>query len=112
MCEEIQKQVDLLIKLLVDGQYDQIESLTKSVRLPADQMKSAINQYGRKLVEPPREAYKLMDVVEVQTAKPERWSITMPLWTEEEGRSDLTIELTLIKSNGAFTVELDDLRVL
>ena len=112
MHQDIQKEVSSLIRLLVDGQYHQVESLTKGVRLPTSQIQNAIKQYGRKLVEPPHDAYKLMDVIEVQTSNVPRWSVTMRLWTEEEGQSDLTVELTLIKNNGAFIMELDDIRVL
>ena len=36
-----------------------------------------------------------MDIVEVMNASVPQFSIRMPLWTEEEGRSDLTMELTI-----------------
>jgi hypothetical protein len=36
----------------------------------------------------------------------------MPLWTREEGRSDLSVEITLIAQNGDFRIELDDIHVL
>jgi hypothetical protein len=70
-----------------------------------------ITDYGRQLVLPPDEAFGVMDVVEVRNAKPRRWSVTMPLWTREEGRSDLSLELTLIAGAQAFAIELDDIHV-
>ena len=36
----------------------------------------------------------------------------MPLWTKEEGRSDLSIEVTVIKETSGFKIELDDIHVL
>lgn len=112
MHEELQKQIGSLLRLLAEGQYDEIEKVTNGVRLPAEQIRSAVEQYGRTLVQPPSEAYELMDVVEVKSAEPPRWSITMPLWTKEEGRSDLSLEVTVIKEPSKFVLELDDIHVL
>ena len=53
-----------------------------------------------------------MDVIEVKNAQPRRWSIAMPLWTQEEGRSDLTLEITVIEQQNDFLVELDDIHIL
>jgi hypothetical protein len=53
-----------------------------------------------------------MNVVEIKNAKPNRWSIAMPLWSKEEGRSDLTVEITVIEREGGELVELDDIHVL
>lgn len=97
---------------MVESQFERIEALTHGVRLPAVQIETAVKQYGRTLVQPPSEAYELMDVVEVHGAKPNRWSIVMPLWTKEEGRSDLSIEVTVIKETSGFKIELDDIHVL
>ena len=36
----------------------------------------------------------------------------MPLWTQEEGRSDLTVGMTIIEQQNNFVVELDDIHVL
>jgi hypothetical protein len=46
MRKELQGQINSLIRLLVEGQFDQIEKLTNGVRLPAEQIKSALEQYG------------------------------------------------------------------
>lgn len=112
MHEELQEQIELLLRLLAEKQYDEIEKITNGVRLPAEQIRSAVEQYGRTVVQPPSEAYELMDVIEVKSAKPPRWSITMPLWTKEEGRSDLSIEVTAIKEPSKIVMELDDIHVL
>jgi hypothetical protein len=53
-----------------------------------------------------------MNAVEVKNAQPKKWSIAMPLWTHEEGRSDLTMEMTIIEKANGFAIELDDLHVL
>ena len=98
--------------MLVAGNYQGIVEVTKRVRLTANEIKRAVDQYHRTLVEIPDGAFDLTDVVEVKGALPKQWSIRMPLWTEEEGRSDLTLELTVIQEGDDFRIELDDIHVL
>lgn len=112
MRKELQDQIDPLIRLLAEGRFDSVEEVTNGVRLAASDIKNALGRYGRTLVYPPSEAYELMDVIEVRSAGQRRWSIAMPLWTKEEGRSDLSIEVTIIRKAGEFVLELDDIRVL
>ena len=52
-----------------------------------------------------------MDVVRSNAVIPQ-FSVHMPLWTEEEGRSDLTLELTIKMPDKGIEVELDDIHVL
>ena len=44
-------------------------------------------------------------------ADPPAWSVVMTLWTEEEGRSDLSIVLTVTQLEDGFDVTLDDIHV-
>ncbi len=112
MERQIKEIVASLIALLVEGEYSEIERKTNGARLSAEEIKTAVEQYGRKLVPPPSEAYDEMDVIEVKGSGVPQWSITMPLWTKEEGRSDLSVELTIFKKTEGVTVELDDIHVL
>ena len=105
----MQQLIDLF---LVARKYSELEALTNGVRLGALDIASAITKYGKNLVIPPNNAWELLDVVEIRNAQPPQWSVTMPLWTREEGRSDLSIELTLIGDEGGCTIELDDIHVL
>lgn len=97
---------------LVRGEYAQLEALTNGVRLREEQIRSAIRQYGRQLVSPPESAYASLDIVEVRGSRPRRWSVTIPVWTAEEGRSDLSVELTVIEQPSGIQIELDDIHVL
>lgn len=110
--KKIKYRVREVIGLLVLGRFQEVEALTAGVRLSADQIDGAIAEYGRVLALPPEEGYKLMDVLEIENSNPRRWSVVMPLWTNEEGRSDLSIELTLIENSDQFSVELDDIHTL
>ena len=40
------------------------------------------------------------------------WSVVIDLWTAEEGRSDLSLEATLIEAPSELLVQIDDIHVL
>ena len=102
-----------VIELLVGYRYDDLEKRTGGVRLSADMLEEAVTQYGKTLVFPPPDALANLDIVPVACEGPKTWSVRADLWTSEEGRSDLTLELTVIKDEGKRTiVELDNLHVL
>ena len=112
MKDQLKIPVQNVLTLLVGEKYADLENLTRGVRLSAEAMAKAISDYGEKLVLLPEDGFRLMDVVEVKDSQPKRWSIAMPLWTQKEGRSDLTLEMTVIEKQNGFTIELDDLHVL
>jgi hypothetical protein len=112
MKEKLTDPLRKVLPLLVGEKYAELELFTKGIRLSAKEIARAVANYGRKLVLPPEEGFQLMDVIEVKNAQPRRWSIAMPLWTQEEGRSDLTLEITVIEQQNDFLVELDDIHIL
>ena len=104
--------VKAAVDLLVAGQYDQLEKETSGTRLSARDVASAVEQYGRVLIAPPEQAYEDIDVVRIGRVSPPRWSVRMSLWTAEEGRSDLSLELTVAESGDGYVIEVDDIHVL
>jgi hypothetical protein len=52
------------------------------------------------------------DIVQVEGVSPPRYSVRYDLWTKEEGRSDLSIELTIQFEHYGLQVELDNIHVL
>lgn len=113
MMPDLRWVVEEIVTRLVAKDYGQLETLTKGQRLPAEEMASAIEEYGKTLVMPPAEAFDDLDVVEVKGSKLRTFGIRFPLWTSEEGRSDLTLELTVSGDADANpTIQIDDLHVL
>jgi hypothetical protein len=110
--EELRLTVREIVDQLVRGDYEAIVRRCIRSRLTSDDLRKVLHDYGRKLVSPPGDAYDNLDAVQVQDASISKWSIRSPLWTEEEGRSDLTLELTIAVGDGEPKVELDDLHVL
>ncbi|MBI4954507.1 MAG: hypothetical protein HY908_20955 [Myxococcales bacterium] len=100
-----------LVDDIVAGRYSALESDGRIGRLTGDEVRRAIEVYGRKLMTPPPDAIDSAEAYPVENL-PKRFAIDLPLWTEEEGRSDLTLLLRLDDAGDEPRVSIDDLRVL
>jgi hypothetical protein len=112
MKEKFKSIVNRVVDFLIAEHYQGIIRLTNGAGMNANEITEAIQTYDRKLVTLPPEAFDLMDIVEVKNANPKQWSVWIPLWTKEEGRSDLTLQLTITQGDNGFNVEVDDIHVL
>jgi hypothetical protein len=104
-----------VVALLAQRKYAALERLSGGVRLSATQLRTAVREYGRRIVVPPVEFTPPLDVVEVLPGRAARrsWSIDVELWTLEQGPSDLTLQLTVREGQaGRYVIELDGLHVL
>jgi hypothetical protein len=102
-----------LVALLAASNFDEALRRTPRSRVNAEQLRGAVNEYGRTLVPLAAESYDLIDYVEVLGSKPIQWSVVVPLFTREEGRSDLSLELSMFEQTaGGYSVEIDDIHVL
>ena len=99
--------------LLAERRYEDLAQLCAGSRISAEDMREAVASYGRTLVQLPEDAASLVDSMRVTGASNPTWSVVVPLFTREEGRSDLSLELTVTESKpGLVAVQLDDLHVL
>jgi hypothetical protein len=104
--------VRAVIADLARGEYAAVEHLSDGVRLSAQEMARAVSEYGRRLLPAPEGPLPL-DVVAIRGADVPTWSVDAPLWTAEEGPSDLTLQLTVrVAPGGGYQIEVDDLHVL
>ena len=109
----LQVAVQVLVSLLATGQFEVAAAMTRSDRLSADALREAVARYGRTLVALPIEALQHLDVVEVEGREHPTFHVVVDLWTADEGRSDLSLELELIdRYGGAFETRILDLHVL
>lgn len=107
------RTIEGLVKLLVEKRYSDIASVTKNQRLTEVQISEAIIEYGRTLISPPLSFREHIDIVPVIDSQPRRWIVDFPLWTLEEGESDLSVEITCVDNgNEIFDIELDNIHVL
>ena len=111
--EKLNNTVKMVTELLAGKKYKEIESLCNGVRLNAEEIAYAVKEYGREIISLPKEGYKKLDIIEVTDSSPKEWSVNVPIYTSEEGMSDLTLELLLIDSlSDLYNIEVDDLHVL
>src|SRR3954467_1220592 len=110
---KFQASVSAITDRLAQGDYEGLYKSARASRLPATDMERVVREYGRHLVSLPVEAFHAIDVVAVSGTSPQRWSVVVPLWTKEEGRSDLSLALTIEESSASsYAIEIDDLHVL
>ncbi len=111
---EVETELNIVLGLLVDGEYTVLEAMTKGKQLTAAEMREAVESYGRTLVRPPNGALPPdVDVFPIQGAGPRRLFAVMPLMTAEEGRSDLTVELILVEAAPQlWSIEIQNIHVL
>lgn len=101
-----------LVALLSTGSYEQVAAMAPTSRVNAAQMRGAIEQYGRSLIPLPAHGCALIDYVPIN-GNSTGWSVVVPLFTREEGRSDLSLTLSMVRiGTGAYAVQVDDIRVL
>ena len=75
----------------------------------AEGIKRAVETYPYTVIPLPSEAFELAEVYRIGEI---RIDIYLPLWTHEEGRSDLTLCLSCHTTSTGIRVEVNDLRVL
>lgn len=119
---------------MTNGDYEKIEPILRSImgllaakdyeglfaKYPkslgaADGLREAVDEYGRTIVLPPFEAgysrvinsFPVHGAGEIPT-----WKVDAPVWTAEEGRSDLTLKLEVVFGPEEPEVVVRDLRVL
>ncbi|MBC6445671.1 DUF7668 domain-containing protein [Actinokineospora xionganensis] len=102
----------IAVGLLVEPSHDTLERMTQGKRLTAEMMTTALRDYGRTFVRPPAAAYADLDAYEGTRDGKRVYKVDFPLWTAEEGRSDLELRATLVEvMSGVYGVEIDDILV-
>jgi hypothetical protein len=66
---------------------------------------------GATIVPLPEEAWASAEAIPI-TGEPGHWGIVLDLWTQEEGKSDLSMEATIVESPDGISVVINDLHVL
>lgn len=101
-----------IIALLAQGEYQAVASMTGSKRLTAAELRTAVEEYGRTLVIPPGGLPPDIEEIEDQE-DPHVLYLVVDMWTAEQGRSDLSLELTLTENRlGLIDVAIDNLHMM
>ncbi len=98
---KIRAAVQTVLDLLTQKQYQALASLTApgAVHLQAEDIQRTVESYPGTVRMPDENELKF-DVVEVEGLWPRQFSVDAPVFTVEEGRSDLTARMTVIDGKG------------
>ena len=96
----IEETVRHLYGLLVDKKYKEIESMTNGKRMRAIDIENCIVEFGRELIPYPQTIQ--LDIVEIRNSDPQEWSVVSPVFTVEEGYSDLSLEMSMTQVLDSF----------
>jgi hypothetical protein len=107
---ELFEAVRRIVAALVAGRYAAVVANGQGGRVSESEMDARISEYGRTLVPLPDEAMATIDMYP-QDGNPDEFAMDVPLWTQEEGRSDLTMLVRVRRQGGSYHVEIDDLLV-
>ena len=99
-----------LVRDLAAHNYASLEMDGRSGRVTAQELARVIRDYGRTIAELPEEVWPLIDVYPVG-GRPGTCMIDIPIWTHEEGRSDLMLSLVLRETADGIELAITDLRV-
>ena len=110
--ELVQTAIREIVSLICAREFEAALQHCAISRLTASDIQAVIDDYGRTPANPPIGAEQFDDVVNVEGRLDPTWSVRTPLWTLEEGRSDLTLELTVTQRADGLSIEIDDLGVL
>ena len=101
-----------LVALLASGEFERVIEAAPNSKVGAAELRTAVAECGHTLVPLPEHASERIDYIAVLGSEPPAWSVVAPLFTIEEGLSDLSLELTLVASDGgAYEVQVDNLHV-
>ena len=110
----LETAIRIVVDLIVRREYAAAEAVTRGLRLSARDLQRAVEEYGRRVVPPGDGWWSTVELTEIASI-PGAFHVAAPLWTAEEGRSDLTVELLVAPSPavpGIYDVEILDLHVL
>lgn len=110
---ERNRLVAVIVSLLAAGKFEDVLRNAPGSRVSSEELRTAVLEYGKTLVPLPVGSYELIDYIAVLGSSPLEWSVMTPLFTAEEGRSDLSLELSMFEqAAGGYRAEVDNLHVL
>lgn len=110
MKAELIKELNKIITILVNKEYDKFTDAIDCQNLSPDDILNIIEDFGETLIVPNPKDLEQLNIIDVEENE---WAIDFDLWTKESGKSDLTIQLTIKKNlDNSLSTELDDIHVL
>ena len=107
---ELASAIEALVVDLAAGRFDAVEKSGRAGQLTADDLSRGLMEYGRTLVPLSPDWQRFAERYEVRSTN--IVAIDVTLWTAEEGRSDLTLQVEAHHEGEDWSLAISDLRVL
>ena len=110
---DIQEFIPIIREFILDianGNYNILNQKYGHSRVSIDDLKRTIEEYGNHIIPLPEKAFDSVEKYYIDSEK--RIDIYLPLWTKEEGKSDLTLSISCYNNEPELYIEINDLRVL
>jgi hypothetical protein len=108
MPDAMQRALEDVVELVVDGDYDELRELSRD-RLEVEDLRRRVeDDCPEALVLPPREIYRVEAITKSDDPEAPGWAYFLDLWTET-GPARLHIEGELEESGERYTVTLADI---
>lgn len=109
----MEKTVREIVELVAKGDYQAVEKRSGGVRMSADDLREAVEDWGMELAPPPTDGWwERATVTPIDDTDPPEFHVAAPMW-QPDGESDISLELTLRQvSEDEFEVEVDNLHML
>ena len=104
------EKIKNLVMDLSNKNYKKIETEKINGRANIMDLEIILREYGKTIIPLPEEVFKIANIYNIE--KENRIDIYIPLWTKEEGRSDLTLSIICFLENNNPIIEINDLEVL
>ena len=99
--EEYKKRIQEFISCLVRKDYQAVNNLMLANSVPIQDIQRVIEEYGCTIIPPPAKAFDLALSYQISA---KHVDIYIPLWSEEEGQSDLTLSLSCFKNENTIKI--------
>lgn len=84
---------DLIVNLLVDGEFQLVENMTGGLHLSAADLEEQLQRAAGTLIRPPVSSYEQLVFRKVVDSEPFAFETQVPLWTSEHGRTNTALVL-------------------
>jgi hypothetical protein len=96
----VQVNTSLVVNLLVAGEYQALENMTQGMFLSAEDMRAVVEAHGHQLIRPLDSAYDDLEPKFVGGADQPTFDVAFYLWSADEGRSRLRLDLRFVERDG------------
>ncbi len=101
-----------IVHQLVLGNYAGLVADDRAGAFTPELLQKALGQYDLTLLELPDDVWEHPYASAFYSQRHNFWSIDVPLWTVEEGRSDFTLQLTAEETDAEPELVIEELHVL